>query len=42
MMNADIPAGNAARQWMMVAVSHVVLYCVKTSMSQSAAMLPQV
>jgi len=32
-------AGNAARQRRLIAVKHVVLYCVKTSMSEKEALL---
>ena len=38
LLNADI----AARQWLLIAVSHAVLYCVKRSQSESIAMQPQV
>ena len=31
LLNADILADNAARQWLLIAVSHVVLYCVERS-----------
>jgi len=36
------PADSAARQWLLMAVAHVVLFCMKRSMSESVAMLPQV
>jgi len=36
------PADNAARQWLLMAVIHVVLYCMKRTMSNSVTMLPQV
>jgi len=35
-------AGNAARQWPLIAEMHVVLHCVKKSMGESVAMVPQV
>ena len=35
-------AGNAARQWLLIAERHIVLYCVKKSTSESVAILPQV
>jgi len=35
-------AGNAAKQWLLIEVSHAVLYCVKISMSEAVAMPPQV
>jgi len=41
-LNADILADNAARQCLLITVSHVVLYCVKRSQSESTAMQPQV
>ena len=41
-LSADILVGNAVRQWLMIAVSHIVAYCVKRSMSESLTMLPQV
>jgi len=41
-LNADILADNAARQWLLIAVSHAVLYCVERSQSESIAMQPQV
>jgi len=31
LLNAGILAGNAARQWLLIAVSQIVLYCVKRS-----------
>jgi len=34
-----ILAGNSTRQLLLIAVSHAVLYWVKRSMSQSAAMI---
>ena len=40
--NADILAGDAVRSDMLIAVSHVHLYFVKKSLSESIAMLPQV
>jgi len=33
--------GNLARQWLLTAERHVVLYCVKKSMGESVAILPQ-
>ena len=33
-------ARNAARQWLLMAVSHVVIRCVKRSMSEKEALLP--
>ena len=36
LLNANISAGNAARQWLLIAVSHVVLCCVKRSVSKSS------
>jgi len=41
-LNTHILAGNAARRDMLMTVSHVHLYFVKRSMSESIAMLPQV
>ena len=41
-LNADILADSAAGQWLLTAVSHVVLYCVKRRQSESIAMQPQV
>ena len=35
-------ASNAARQSLLLAVSHVVLYCVERSISESVVILPQV
>jgi len=44
LLSADILglAYSAARQWLLIAVSHVVLYCVKRSQNESIAMQPQV
>jgi len=42
LLNADILADIVARQWLLIAVSHVALYCVKRSQSESIAMQPQV
>jgi len=33
LLNADILAGNAARQWLLIAVSYAHSYFVKRSMS---------
>jgi len=41
-LNADILAGNAARQWLLIGISHAVLYCVKKSISESVAILPHI
>ena len=41
LLNADILVDNAARQWLLIAGRHVVLYCV-WSQSESVAMQPQV
>jgi len=37
-----ILAGNSAKQWLLIAVSHAVLYWVKRSISEIAAMIRQV
>jgi len=42
LLHSDVLAGNAARQRLLIAVSHVHLYFVKRSMSESIAMLQQV
>jgi len=42
LLNADILADNAAGQWLLIAASHVVLYCVKRNQSESIAMQPHV
>jgi len=41
-LNADILADIVARQWLLIAVSHAALYCVKRNQSESIAMQPQV
>ena len=35
-------AGNATRQWLLMMVSHAVSCCMKRSLTESVAMLPQV
>jgi len=38
-LNAYILAGNAAIQWLLIAASHKILYYVKRSLIESAAMV---
>jgi len=42
LLNADILAGNAARQWLMIAVKHRSFILFEKSMSESVALLPKV
>ena len=42
LLNADILASTAARQWLLIVERHAALYCLKKSMSESVAILPQV
>ena len=39
-MQTASTAGNAARQWVLIGLSHAILYCVKRSMSENKTLLP--
>jgi len=38
LLNVDILTSNAARYWLLIVVSHAVLYCMKSSMSGEAVL----